>query len=71
MEIELFQIDEVAELLGQFSCQNVKMSANIQRMFVGTYNSNSQLALECIVAEPELSQIHEVAELLGQFSSKK
>ena len=40
-------------------------------MYVGTYNSNSQLASECIVAEPELSQVHEVAELLGQLSCEK
>ena len=36
---EIHQIDEVAELLGQFSCKNVKMSADIQRMYAGTYNS--------------------------------
>ena len=36
--VEKFQIYEFAELLGQFSCKRVEMSANTQRMYVGTYN---------------------------------
>ena len=36
---EEFQIDEFAELLGELSCKNVKMSANRQRMYAGTYKS--------------------------------
>ena len=31
-DAELFQIDQLAELLGQFSCKDAKMSAIIQRM---------------------------------------
>ena len=31
-DVELFQIDQFAELLGQFSCKNVNISADTQRM---------------------------------------
>ena len=39
VQVEIDQIDEVAELLGQVTCKTSKMSANIQRMYAGTYNS--------------------------------
>ena len=38
LQHELFQIDEVAELLGQLTCKQVKMLANTQYMSAGTYN---------------------------------
>ena len=39
-QVEIGQIDEAAELLGQFSCKKSEMSANTQRMYVGTYKSH-------------------------------
>ena len=67
LEPELSQVHEVAELLGQLSCEKVETSANTQRMYAGTY----KLALELIVGQPEVGQFDEVAELLGQLSCKK
>ena len=54
---QVFQIDKVAEFLGQFSCKQVKMSANRQRMNDGTYNRTC----EAIELQHELFQIDEVA----------
>ena len=63
------QIDEVAELFGEFACKNQKggMSAkhtNTCNSYAGTYNRTC----EAIALQVEHLQIDEVAELLGQLS---
>ena len=42
-QVKAGQVDETAELLGQFPCQKVTMSANLQRMYVGAYDSPCNL----------------------------
>ena len=39
IQVEIGQIDKIAELLRQFACKTSKLSANIQRMYAGTYNA--------------------------------
>ena len=69
MQEEHVQIDEVAELLGQFACKNkqVECQQNAQTHLCW----DIQLALELIVAQVEVGQLDEVAELLGQFTCTK
>ena len=67
MQLELFRIDEVAELLGQLSC-NTQVNVSKHTIHVCW---NIQLALERILSQDELFQIDEVAELLWQFSCQK
>jgi hypothetical protein len=61
---KLGQIDEDAELLGQFSCKKVECQQTLQRMYAGTYNRTC----EAIALQLEVFQFDEVAELLGQLS---
>ena len=44
-QVEIGQIDKVAELLGQLACKTSKMPVNIQCMYVGTYNRTCQRAV--------------------------
>ena len=62
---EDLQIDQFAELLGQFSCKKkMKMSANIQRMYAGTYNRTCQFVPE----EPKCLQIGQLPKFDGNSS---
>ena len=64
VQVENGQIDEIAELLGQFTCKTSKMSANIQRMYAGTYNRTSQL----VVHEDKHLQIDQLPKFDGNSS---
>ena len=62
VQVEIDQIDEVAELLGQFS---------FKRKCQRTHNTCSwgiRLALKLVEARIEVHQVDKVAKLLGQFS---
>ena len=63
---ELFQIDEVAKLLGQFSCKNQNVSKHTTHVCWGI-----RLALKLVAARIEVIQFDKVAKLLGQFSCKQ
>ena len=66
IQVEIGQIDKVAELLGQFAC---KTSKNVSKHTTHVC-WDIQLASELIADKDELGQIDEVAELLGQFTCK-
>ena len=73
-DAELFQIDQFSELLGQFSCKNMKTfftCKNTKRARHTTHVCWSiRLALKLVVARMKVRQIDKVAKLLGQFSCK-
>ena len=53
MQLEHLQIHEVAELLGQFSCEKSEMSAKHTALCAGTYNRTCQRA----VAQVEIRNV--------------
>ena len=67
LQVERLQIDEVAELLGQLSC-NTQVNASKNTIHVCW---DIQLTSELIVVQAEAGQLDEVAELLGQFTCTK
>ena len=66
VQVEIDQIDEVAELLGQFSC---KTSGNVSKHTTHVC-WGIQLALKVVAGRIEVLQLDKVAKLLGQFSFK-
>ena len=60
------QIDQIAELLGQFVCQKVEMSQKQKPLI-----TDAELTFNRVAIHLELFQIHEVSELLRQLSCKK
>ena len=67
LQVEHLQIDEVAELLGQLSCNTqVNVSKHTIHVCWGI-----RLALKLVVARIKVRQIDKVAKLLGKFYLQK